>query len=71
MQVMNQKQVPLALPVDEAMVQGKALELFDRSRFLRGKYKRLEQLLADPVAGRCLRLCATQLVRLGSETQGR
>lgn len=67
----DQTQVPLALPLDEALVLAKALELFEQSRFLRHKYKRLEQLLADPVAGRCLRLCATQLVRLGSETRGR
>lgn len=74
----NQKQMPLALPLDpvahEAAVLEKAAELFERSRFLRRKYGRLARLLEDPVAGRCLRLCATQLVRLaalGNETRGR
>lgn len=71
-------QLPLALPVDakqhEAAVLEKAAELFERSRFLRRKYGRLETLLADPVAGRCLRLSATQLIRLaglGSEKRSR
>lgn len=67
----NQVQIPLALPVDESMVLEKVADLFERSRFLRRKYGRLETLMADPVAGRCLRLCATQLVRSGSKTRGR
>lgn len=58
----KQQQVPLALPVDEAAVLAKALELFIRSPTLRRRYGALEKALEDPVAGRCLRLSATQLL---------
>lgn len=72
MQTRNQVQVPLALAVPTELVLVKAAELFGRSRLLRKKYASLERLLEDPVAGRCLRLCATQLLRSqGSRTRGR
>lgn len=75
MQAMESSQLVLALPVDAALfevaVQEKAAELFERSRFLRRKYGQLGKLMADPVAGRCMRLSATQLLRLGGRTQGR
>lgn len=62
-------QVPLDLPVDEAAVLAKALELFVRSPTLRRRYGCVEKALEDPVAGRCLRLSATQLLR--SRARGR
>lgn len=74
MRSMNQ-QLPLALPVDpalhEAMVQKKARELYSRSRFLSGKYSSFARLMEDPIAGRCLRLCAARVLRLGNGTRGR
>lgn len=78
MRTMNssQQQMPLALPVDPALLEelvlAKARELYGRSRFLAGKYASFNKLMADPVAGRCMRLSATHLLRLGSKkTQGR
>lgn len=67
----HQEQVPLALPVPPELVLEKAAELYERSGLLRRRYASLDLLLADPVAGRCLRLCATQLLRRGSRTRGR
>lgn len=67
----SRAQLPLALPVPADAVQEKCAELFARSRFLQQKYRNLELLLADPVAGRCMRLCATQLLRPGRRTRGR
>jgi hypothetical protein len=65
------RQEALALPLAPELVQQKCSELYEHSRFLRRKYPRLEKLLEDPVAGRCLRLCATQLLRRQVEkTQG-
>lgn len=63
MKTLHQRQVPLALPVDEAAVLAKALELFVRSPTLRRRYGQVEKALEDPVAGKCLRLSATQLLR--------
>lgn len=77
MQVLNRmQQVPLALPVDpdllESLVQAKARELYASSRFLSARYASFARLMEDPVAGRCMRLSATHLLRLGSKkTQGR
>ena len=74
---MNQKprQLPLGLPTDPALLEelvlAKARELYGRSRFLSGRYASFNKLMADPVAGRCMRLSASQLLRLGSRTQGR
>ena len=69
MQSMNPSQLALGLHPDpqeaERLVQEKVRELFEHSRFLRRKYGRLESLMQDPIAQRCLRLCATQLLRLG------
>lgn len=63
------KQMPLSLPVDEAALLAKAEVLFVRSPTVRRNYKTLAAALADPVAGRCLRLCARQLL-LGAEGHG-
>ena len=77
MQTLNrrQQQMALALPVDpvlyEELVAKKARELYSRSRFLSGKYASFQRLMEDPIAGRCMRLCAAQVLRLGSRTQGR
>jgi len=76
MQVLNRmQQVPLALPVDpdllESLVQAKARELYASSRFLSGRYASFSKLMADPLVGRCMRLSALHLVRLGKRTRGR
>ncbi len=64
-----QQQIPLALPVDpvllDDLVLDKARELYRRSRFLRLRYPSLSGLMEDPIAGRCMRLSVTQLLRLG------
>jgi hypothetical protein len=65
--VNKQIQVPLALPVDEAAVLAKAEVLFLRSPTVRRNYKTVSAALADPVAGKCLRLCARQLLLRGTE----
>ena len=77
MQTMNsiQQQMPLALLVDpdllEELVQAKARELYACSRFLSGRYTSFNKLMADPVVGRCMRLSATHLLRLGSKENTR
>ena len=77
MQTLNSipQQMALALPVDpdllEELVLAKARELYARSRFLSGRYASFNKLMADPVAGRCMRLSATHCLRLGNRTQGR
>ena len=64
-------QAALPLPVDEAALLAKVEVLFLRSPTVRRKYKEVARALADPVAGRCLRLCARQLLLLGAENTGR
>jgi len=63
-------QVPLALPVDEAALLAKAEVLFVRSPTIRRRYGTAAAALADPVAGRCLRLCARQLLLAGCKNTG-
>lgn len=64
-------QMPLALPVDEAALLAKAEVLFVRSPTVRRNFKTVQAALADPVAGRCLLLCARQLLLLGNRDTGR
>lgn len=65
MPVMPQTQVPLPLPVDEVLLLAKVAELFARSPTLRRRYGQVQKALEDPVAGRCLRLSARQLLLSG------
>ena len=70
------KQLPLALPVDpvlyEQLVVKKARELYRHSRCLSDRYVNFDQLMEDPVVGRCMRLSAVHLLHMGNErTQGR
>ncbi len=64
----SQQQIPLALPVDptlrEELMLKKASELYRRSRLLTVRYPSLKHLMEDPIAGRCMRLSATHLLRL-------
>lgn len=64
-----QQQMPLALPVEplllEDLILKKARELYRRSRFLCVRYPSLNRLMEDPIAGRCMRLSVTHLLRLG------
>lgn len=64
-----QQQMHLALPIDptvqEELVLTKARELYRRSGFLSVRYTSFKRLMEDPVAGRCMRLSATHLLRLG------
>ncbi|MFZ4480611.1 MAG: hypothetical protein ACOYNZ_12050 [Rhodoferax sp.] len=68
----SQQQIPLALPVDAALQEElmlkKARELYRRSRFLSSRYPSFKRLMDDPIAGRCMRLSATHLLRLGDRT---
>ena len=67
----SQQQMPLALPVDPALLEAvtlkKACELYRRSSFLRIRYASVKELLEDPVAGRCMRLGVTHLLRHGHD----
>ena len=72
--VINNKhatQLPLDPDLEEELVLAKALELYRRNRYLSGKYASFSRLMADPIAERCLRLCARQVLRLGNRTRGR
>ncbi len=64
----SQQQIPLALPVDpklqEELMLKKARELYLRSRLLNIRYPSFNQLMEDPIAGRCMRMSATHLLRL-------
>lgn len=66
-----QKQLPLDPALEEELVLKKARELYGRSRFLSARYASFARLMEDPVAGRCMRLSARHLLRLGDRTQGR
>lgn len=64
-------QLPLDAALQEELVLAKARDLYARSPFISRKYSSFAKAMADPVAGRCLRLCARQLVmRLGRRTRG-
>ena len=64
-------QMPLDPALEEELILEKAKVLYQRSKLLSGKYASFNRLMADPVAGRCLRLCARQLLRSGNRTRGR
>lgn len=61
-------QMSLALPMDPAikenLVLKKARDLYRRSRFLNIRYPSFDRLMDDPIAGRCMRMSATHLLRL-------
>ncbi len=65
------QQLPLDPELEQALVLEKARVLYTRSRYLSGKYASFSRLMEDPIAERCLRLCARQLLRSGNRTQGR
>jgi hypothetical protein len=72
MRVLNHaQQLPLDPGLEEELVLSAARGLYERSRYLSSKYASFSRLMADPIAGRCLRLCATQCLRLGKKTRGR
>ena len=64
----SQQQIPMALPVDpklqEELMLKKASELYRRSRLLKIRYPTFKHLMEDPIAGRCMRMSATHLLRL-------
>ncbi len=70
-----QQQIPLALPADTALEEElmlkKARELYRRSGFLNARYPSFLRLMEDPIAGRCMRLSATHLLRTDLRTQNR
>lgn len=67
-----QKQLPLDPALEEELVLKKARELFGLSLYLSGRYASFQKLMADPLVGRCMRLSATQCLRMGGKkTQGR
>lgn len=65
------QQLPLDPALEEELVLQKAQQIYRQPRFLSGRYASFERLMEDPVAGRCLRLCATQCLRLGKRTRSR
>ena len=65
------QQLPLDPALEEELVLQKAKQIYRQSRFLSARYASFARLMEDPVAGRCLRLCATQCLRLGSKTRSR
>ena len=64
----SQQQIPLALPADprlqEELMLKKASELYRRSRLLNIRYPSFKHLMEHPIAGRCMRMSATNLLRL-------
>jgi hypothetical protein len=64
------RQLPLDAAMEEELVLRQARVMFTSSKLLSGRYASFEKAMADPVQGRCLRLCATQLLRLGKRTRG-
>lgn len=58
------KQLPLDAELQEELVLAKARELYAMSAFLSSKYSSFARLMADPVAAKCMRLCAAQIVML-------
>lgn len=70
MQTLTQpKQLALQLPIDPELLDAKAREIFNHSRYLSGKYASFNKLMADPVLAKSLRLCAKHL--LGSTKKTR
>lgn len=64
------RQLPLDIPIDPELLEAKARELYERSRYLSGKYATFSKLMADPLLARCMRFTASRL--LGSKkTRGR
>lgn len=50
--------------IKENLVLKKARDLYRRSRFLNIRYPSFDRLMDDPIAGRCMRMSATHLLRL-------
>lgn len=69
-QVRSAVQLPLDPAMEEALVLKKARELYVSSRLLSSRYATFERAMEHPVQGKCLRLCATQLLRRGKGTRG-
>lgn len=65
------EQLPLDADLEEELVLRKARELFARSRYLSSRFASFSRLMEDPVVGRCMRLSATHVLRLGNRTRGR
>lgn len=62
-------QTPLLPELENELVLQKARELYERSRYLQGKYASLQRLLEDPLVGRSLLLGARQCVRQAKRTR--
>lgn len=65
------QQLPLDPELEQELVLEQARVLYRRSQLLSGRYATFDRLMADPIQGPCLRLCARQLLRSGNRTQGR
>ncbi len=68
-QTHSHNQLNLDLPLDPVLLEDlllkKARDLYRRSRFLNNRYASFSRLMEDPIAGRCMRLSAKQLLHLG------
>jgi hypothetical protein len=63
-------QMPLDPVMEAERVEQRARQMYERSRYLCARYASFSQLMDDPVAGRCLRLCALHSLRLGDRARG-
>ena len=71
MQTMNQpQQLALDIPVDPELLEAKAREIYERSRYLSGKYATFNKLMADPFLARCMRFTASRLIGSAKRTRG-
>lgn len=65
------RQLPLDIPIDPELLEAKARELYERSRYLSGKYASFSKLMADPLLARCMRFNANLLLqRAAKRTRG-
>lgn len=62
-------QPPLLPELEEELVLKKAKELYERSRYLQGRYASFQRVLDDPLVGRSLLLGARQCVRQAKRTR--
>ena len=55
---------------DRELLEAKAREIYERSRYLSGKYATFSKLMADPFLARCMRFTASRLIGYSKKTRG-
>lgn len=61
------QQLALGLAIDPELLDAKAREIFEHSRYLSGKYASFSKLMADPLLARCMRFNANLLLQRAAE----